>query len=465
MTNLKYDVAVIGAGIGGYVSAIRCAQLGKSVVLFEKDIVGGTCANRGCIPTKTLLATASLLNKIFNAAELGVNIRKTEIDFEKIMARKDAVVTRLVQGVEYLIKKNKVTLIKGKASFISENQILVEKSTGEEEIFTAEHIIVASGSEEPKPSYTVVDEEKILTSRGALNLRECPKSLAVIGGGVFGVEFASFFKMLGTNVKIFESSQNLLPTFDVDISRNYERILRKKAIEIYTKASVKSVKTGANGKVIIEAKIEGQEINVETEKALIMDARPPVSTKLGLEKVGVELKNGFIVVDNHQRTNILNIYAVGDVTGNMMLAHAAYAEGIVAAENILGYETIMDHKTVPVCVYGEPEIASVGFSEDEAKRQGYEVVYGKFPLQASGRAITFGETEGFAKVVCDRETGEILGVHLIGPRVTELIGEATLAIKLECTFEEIGNLIHPHPTISEALMEAAKAVANKAIHV
>ncbi|MEM2129577.1 MAG: dihydrolipoyl dehydrogenase [Candidatus Bathyarchaeia archaeon] len=461
----RYDVAVIGAGIGGYVSAIRSAQLGKKVVLIEKEALGGTCTNRGCIPTKTLLATTSLLGKISKAQEHGVNISEIKVDFEKMMARKDAVVNRLTQGVEYLIKKNKITLIKGRASLVSRNQILVKKQTGEEEFVDAENIIIATGSEEPKVSYAVIDEEKILTTKGALSLRERPSSLAVIGSNIYGVEFATIFKALGADVKIFESASNILPTFDAEVSRNYERILKKKGIEIHTNANIKSVRIEPDGMVGTYVSIKETEVHVNTEKVLISDARLPLSSGLGLEKVGVKLENGFVVVDNRQKTNIPNIYAVGDVTGKKMFAHAAFAEGIIAAENIAGHESIMDYKTVPVCMYCEPEVACVGLSEDEARQQGYNVAAGKFPLQASGRAITLGETDGFAKVVCDQETGEILGVHLIGPHVTELIGEAALAMKLECTFDEIGELIHPHPAISEALMEAARAVSNKTVHI
>ena len=461
----QYNVAVIGAGIGGYVSAIRLAQFGKKVVLIEKDIIGGTCVNRGCIPTKTLLATTDFLCKVAKAEELGVHLDGLKVNFERVMARKDAVIKRLIQGVEFLIKKNKVTFVKGKAHLISKNQIHIQKPTGEAETVTAENIIIATGSEEPKPSYAIVDEDKILTSKGALNLKKCPESLAVIDGNLIGVEFAAIFKALGSAVKIFESGPSLLSMFDADISRNYEGILKKKGIEIYVNASVKSVKIESNGMVSVDALMKGSEIHVETEKVLIAEARRPISSGIGLEEIGIVLKDGFVVVDNHQRTNVPNIYAVGDVTSGKMLAHVAFAEGIVAAENIAGHGSVMDYKTVPICVYCEPEIASVGLFEDEAKKQGYEVATGKFPLQASGRALTLGETDGFAKVVCDRETGEILGVHLIGPHATELIGEAALAIKLECTFEEIGELVHSHPTISEALMEAARAVSNKAIQI
>ena len=461
----RYDVAIIGAGIGGYVSAIRSAQLGKTVILIEKDVVGGTCLNRGCIPTKTLLATTSFLDKVAKAEELGVHFEGLRVDFGKVMAKKDAVISRLIQGVEHLIKKNKVTLVNGKAALVSRNQIHVQKPNGEEETVVAENIIIATGSEEPKPSYAEVDEDKILTSRGALSLRKCPESLAVIGGDMFGIEFAAIFRALGANVKVFEPSSSLLSKLDADVGRYYERVLRKRGIEVHVDSTIKSVKVEPDGKVGIDAAIKGTETHVEVEKALIADTRRPATSSLGLEENGVTLKDGFAVVDNHQRTNVPNIYAVGDVTGGKMLAHVAYAEGIVAAENVAGKGSTMDHKTVPVCLYCEPEIACVGLSEDEAKQQGHEVSTGKFQLLASGRALTLSETDGFAKVVCDRETGEILGVHLIGPHATELISEAALAIKLECTSEEIGELVHPHPTISEALMEAARAVSNKAIHI
>ena len=467
MTNSSQcDVAVIGAGIGGYVSAIRSAQLGKTVVLIEKDpMVGGTCVNRGCIPTKTLLATADFLNKVAKAEDLGVHLDGLKVDFEKVMARKDAVVNRLIRGVEYLIKKNRITLVKGKGQLISKNQILVQKSSGGEDTIFAKNIIIATGSEEPRPSYATIDEDKILTSKGALNLKKCPESLAVIGGDIIGVEFAVIFRALGSNVKIFGFAPSLLSMFDAEISKNYERILKKKGIEIYVNTTVKSVKIESNRMVGTDALVKESEIHVETEKTLIADSRRPVSSGLGLEEIGIEIKDGFVVVDNHQRTNIQNIYAIGDVIGGKMFAHVALVEGIVAAENIAGHESVMDHKPVPICVYCEPEISSVGLSEDEAKQQGYDVAVGKFPLQANGRALALGETDGFAKVVCDRGTGEILGVHLIGPHATDLIGEAALAIKLECTSEEIGELIHPHPTISEALMEAARAVSNKAMQI
>jgi dihydrolipoamide dehydrogenase len=460
----RYDVAVIGSGIGGYVSAIRSSQLGKTVVLFEKDALGGTCINRGCIPTKTLLATTNLLDKVAKAEELGLHAEGLSIDYGKLMAKKEAVVSRLTRGVEYLMKKNKIALVKGKAALVSRNQIRVQKPDGTEETCVADSIIVATGSEEPKPHYTIIDEKRILTSKGALSLTECPKSLAVVGCDMFGIELASFFRSLGSEVKVFESSPSLLPKLDVEVGKYCERVLKKGGVEVNLSTSIKSVNVEPDGKVAVTASVGGTETRVTVEKALIAEARRPATEGVGLEAVGVKLKDGFVEVDNHQRTSVPNIYAVGDVSGSKMLAHEALAEGIVAAENAAGKVTAMDHKTVPVCLYCEPEIACVGLSEDEAK-QGHNVAVGKFQLLASGRALTLSETDGFAKVVCDKETGEILGVHLVGPHATEVISEAILAMKMECTCEELGGLVHPHPTIGEALMEAARAVSNKAIHV
>jgi len=461
----RFDVAVIGSGIGGYVSAIRSAQLGKTVVLFEKDALGGTCINRGCIPTKTLLATTSLLDKVSKAEELGLHAEGLSVDYGKLMAKKETVVSRLTRGVEYLIKKNKIVLVKGKAALISRNQIRVQKPDGAEEPFAAENIIIATGSEEPKSSYAIIDEDKIVTSRGALSLKEYPKSLAVVGCDMFGIELASFFRSLGAEVKVFESHPSLLPKLDAEVGKYCERVLKKRGVEVNLNSSIKSVKVEPDGKVAVTAIVGGTETHVTVEKTLIAEARRPVTEGLGLEAVSVKLRDGFVEVDGHQRTSVPNIFAVGDVTGGKMLAHEALAEAIVAAENTAGKGSIMDHKTVPVCLYCEPEIACVGLSEDEAKQQGHDVAVGKFQLLASGRALTLSETDGFAKVVCDKETGEILGVHLVGPHATEIISEASLAMKLECTCEELGGLVHPHPTIGEALMEAARAVSNKAIHV
>jgi dihydrolipoamide dehydrogenase len=461
---VEYDVGVIGAGIGGYVAAIRLSQLGKKVALIEKADIGGTCLNRGCIPTEALLTTADLLEKISQAEELGIKVSNVTVDFSKVVERKDAVVNRLIQGVQYLIRKNKITLIKGQGTMVSRNQICITKPGGEKEKITTKSIIIATGSQESKPSFANIDEKTFLSTRGALALKKCPRSLVVIGGDVMGVEFAVMFNAFGAKVKILEAS-HLFPALDSEIGRSYERILKKKGIEVYVETAVESVKVQPDSKVFIKAVKKGATTNIETEKVLIAEGRKPVSAGLGLETIGVKTKDDFIVVDEHQRTSVPDVYAVGDVVGGKMFAHKAAAEGIVAAENIAGQNSTMDLKLVPVCVYSQPEVASVGLSEEEAKQQGFNIAIGKFPLSANGRALTLVETDGFAKVVCDSKTGEVLGVHLIGPHTTDIISEAALAMKLECTSDEIGELVHPHPTISEALMEAAKDVTNEAINI
>jgi len=461
----RYDAVVIGAGIGGYVSAIRLAQLGKRVALIEKDRLGGMCLNRGCIPTKTLLATADLLGKAKRSEEFGLSLGDVSVDFQKAMARKDAVVDCLIRGVRFLVKKNKIQFIEGQGRILSRNQIGVAKADGSEETIETEDIVIATGSEEARHSFAEIDDERILTTKGALRLRNAPKSLAVIGGDIIGIEFAVIFNALGTNVKILEASPNLLPALDEDIGRNYQGILKKKAVEVHLNTDVRSVEVKPNGRVGTKAVVKDSQLDIETEKALITDSRRPMSKDLGLEKVGVQTRDGFIVVDEHLRTSVPSIFAVGDVTGGNMFAHVAIAEGVAAAENIAGLESTIDYGTVPTCMHCQPEVASVGLSEAEAKEQGYNVAVGKFPLLANGGALALGETDGFAKVVCDGETSEILGIHLVGPRATDLIGEAVLAMRMECTAEELGSLMHPHPTIGEALMEAARAVTKKAIQI
>ena len=458
-----YDVAVIGAGIGGYTSAIRSSQLGMRVALIEKEKIGGTCLNRGCIPTLTLVTVANLLEKIKHAKSYGISIEGFSVDFGRIKSRKEAVVNRLSQGVKYLLKKNEIDVFEGFGRIKSRNQISIERS-GEKKIIEAKNIIVASGARPKRLPNIPVDGEKIITPEDSLDLEEIPKDLSIIGGGILGVEFAQIFHSLGANVTILEREQRLLPHLDRELGTTLNKILERSGIKVFTNVTSESASTENNG-VNLTFYVGGEKLNITSDKVIVAVGREPNSEDLGLESVGVRLKNGFIEVDEHMRTNIPNIYAVGDVTGGKMLAHVAFAEGIVAAENIAGMEVSIDRKATPICVYTMPEIASVGLSEEEAIKLGYEISVGKFPYIANGRAITLGEREGFVKIVAEKETDEILGVHIIGPDATNLISEAIVAIKLECTSEELGKTIHPHPTLSEAIMEASLAVFKRAIHI
>ncbi len=461
--NDVYDVAVIGAGIGGYSSAVRASQLGMRVAIIEKQKIGGTCLNRGCIPTVTLATIANLLEKIRHAKNYGINVESFSVDFKRIRARKEAIVNRLSQGVKYLLKKNGIEVFEGFGRIKSWNQVSIEKN-GEEKTIEAKNIIVASGSRPKRLPAIPIDGEKIITPEDSLNLEEIPQNLSIIGGGILGVEFAQIFRLLGANVTILERERRLLPYLDKEISVALSKILERNGIKIFTNVASESINIENNG-VNLTFYAEGKKLNVTADKVIVAVGREPNSENLGLENIGVRLKNGFIEVDEHMRTNIPNIYAVGDVTGGKMFAHVAFAEGIVAAENIAGMEASIDRKAIPICIYTTPEIACVGLSEEEALKLGYKISVGKFPYMANGRAITLNEREGFVKIIAEKETDEILGVHIIGPDATNLISEAVVAIKLECTSEELGKTMHPHPTLSETIMEASLAVFKRAIHI
>jgi len=458
-----YDVAIIGAGIGGYTSAIRCSQLGMRVALIERWKLGGVCLNSGCIPTSVWLTTVSLLEKIKRAKNYGIFVEGFSLDLKGVKVRKEDIVNRLNQGIRFLLEKNKVDLFEGTGRIKSPNHIIVERNGEKKSIYT-KNIIVASGS---RPKYLAnipADGNKIITVEDALDLEDVPESVFIIGGGILGVEFAQIFCSLGSKVTILEKKERLLPNFDREVSTTLRRILERNGIKIFTSVSSETANV-SNDNVRLTFYADGRRVDAVAEKVVIAVGRSPNVEDLGLENVGIHLINGFIEVDEHMRTNIPNIYAVGDVIGKKMFAHAALAEGIVAAENIAGLETEIDWKTVPACVYTMPEIASVGLSEEEAINMGYKISIGKFPYAANGRALVDGERDGFVKIIADKERDEILGVHIIGPNASNLISEATLAIKLECTSEELGRTIHPHPTLSEAIMEAALAVFKRAIHI
>ncbi|MFB0502206.1 MAG: dihydrolipoyl dehydrogenase [Candidatus Bathyarchaeia archaeon] len=458
------DVVVIGAGIGGYVAAIRASQLGMEVEIIEGGKVGGTCVNSGCIPTVALLTSAHLLEKIKRSEEYGINVKDVSVNFERMMTRKEAIVNRLSDGVRYLLRKNEVRLIEGWGTIKSPDRVDVKAIDGTDEQIQAKNIVIATGSKPEEMPNVQIDGDCIITTDEALRLDTPSQSIAIVGGGILGVEFAQIFRSLGADVTILEKMPLILPSMDGDIGNAFQRILRKGEIKIFTSVSSESVEI-EGGLVRLSAVSKGSKVHLETEKVLVTVGRKPFTEGLDLKKVGVQLRDGYVAVDERMRTSIPNIYAVGDVTGGRFFAHAAFAEGIVAAESIAGMETSIDHGTIPACVYTSPEIASVGLSEQEAAELGYSISVGRFPYSANGRALALGERDGFVKIVADKETDEILGVHILGPNASNLISEAVVAMRLECTSEELSRAMHPHPTLSEAIMEAATDVSGRAIHI
>jgi dihydrolipoamide dehydrogenase len=465
-------VVVIGAGTGGYVAAIRCAQLGKKVAVVERQkALGGTCLIWGCIPTKALLEHAHALKVIRDAREWGVTIPAgtPAIDMTQVQTRKDRVVTGLTKGIEFLFKKNKIDWIKGSARLAGKGKI--EVFEGDKQTLEAKEIIVATGSAARSVSGIEIDRKRIITSDEAIGLRELPKSLVIMGSGAVGVEFASIYKRFGTDVTIIELLPRLVPIEDEAVSAELEKSFKKQGIKALTGTKVTKAVAGANG-VDIEAQTpDGKTQKLSADLLLVATGRGPVTAGLGAEEAGLTLEKGYIKVDEMYRTSVPNVSAIGDVitlgTGSHpQLAHVSSAEGIVVAERIAGQDVRpINYDHVPSCTYCDPEIGSVGFTEAEAKAKGYDVRTGAFPFGVLGRAKMAGESEGFVKIVADKKYDEVLGVHMIGPRSTELVAEAVLALRLECTVEELIRTIHAHPTFSEAVGEAAHATHGAAIQL
>ncbi|MBM3238405.1 dihydrolipoyl dehydrogenase [Candidatus Poribacteria bacterium] len=455
------DIAIIGAGPGGYVAAIKASQLGGQVCVIEKGELGGTCLNRGCIPTKTLYASAKLASMVKNAVEFGIEIKEANVDFAKVMSHKDEVVKKLVGGVGTLFKGNKIKSIKGVGKIIPPGKIEVTKPDGSIELVEARNIIIATGSEPANIPIFEIDEKQVLTSTSALELTELPKSFLIVGGGVIGCEFASIFKAFGCEVTIAELLPTILSTEDVQVIRQMQALLKRKGIKIVTKANITKVIKDENK---VTAELESGE-KLQAEKMLVSIGRKLNLEGIGLENVGLKVENGRIAVSERMQTKVENIYAVGDIANRFQLAHVASAEGIVAAQNCMGVSAVMDYGTIPTCIFTLPEIARVGLTEEQAKKEGYEVKAGRFPFMANGKALGMREADGFVKIVSDAETNDILGVHILGPNASELIHEASLAIKLGATVKDLVHAIHAHPTLSEAVMEAAEATYDKAIHL
>ena len=462
---------MIGAGTGGYVAAIRAAQLGQSVAVVEKQkALGGTCLIWGCIPTKALLEHAHALKIVQNAKEWGVVIPEgsPSIDMTQVHARKDKVVTGLTKGVEFLFKKNKITWIKGTAQLAGGGTVHV--TDGEKQTLQAREIIVATGSAPRSVPGIEIDHQRIITSDEAIHLPRVPKSLIIMGSGAVGVEFASIYRRFGSEVTIIELLPRLVPVEDEAVSAELEKSFRKQGIKCLTGTKVTKAAAGAN-RVELEAQgADGKTQKLSAEVLLVATGRGPVTAGLGAETVGLALDRGYIKVDSFYRTSVPHVSAVGDVITlgsgtHPQLAHVSSMEGIIVAERLAGRDVRpLNYDHVPGCTYCDPEIGSVGLTETEAKKQGYDVRVGSFPFGVLGRAKMAGETEGFVKIVADRKYDEVLGVHMIGPRSTELVAEAVLALRLECTVEELIRTIHAHPTFSEAVGEAAHATHGAAIH-
>jgi len=466
-----YDVVVIGAGTGGYVAAIRAAQLGSTVAVVEKQkALGGTCLIWGCIPTKALLEHAHALKVVLDAKDWGVILPAgvPSIDMGQVHARKDKIVTGLTRGIEFLFKKNKIDWIKGTARL--QGQGKVEIVDGETQTLEAKEIIVATGSAPRSVPGVTIDRKRIVTSDEAIHLNEVPTSLVILGSGAVGVEFASIYRRFGSEVTIVELLPRLVPVEDEAISAELEKSFEKQGIKALTGTRVTGATATANG-VELEAQTpDGRTQTLSAEMLLVATGRGPVTTGLGAEERGIAMDRGYIKVDEMYRTSVPHVSAIGDVITmgkgvHPQLAHVSSMEGIIVAERLAGTDVQpLNYEHVPGCTYCDPEIGSVGLTEAQAKERGYDVRIGTFPFGVLGRARMAGETEGFVKIVADRKYDEVLGVHMIGPRSTELVAEAVLALRLECTVEELVKTIHAHPTFSEAVAEAAHAVHGAAIH-
>ncbi|HEY8132192.1 MAG TPA: dihydrolipoyl dehydrogenase [Thermoanaerobaculia bacterium] len=463
MADQQYDVVIIGSGPGGYVAGIRAGQLGMKVAVLEKDpFVGGTCTHRGCIPTKALLENAEIYEKIHRAKEFGVTVGGVQLDFKTGQDRKQSVVDKNAKGIEFLFKKNKVDRVTGFGKIAGKG--VVEVSGDQPQKLNAKNIILAMGSVPKDLPHIKADGKRIINSDHILLLQEVPKSMLVIGAGAVGCEFASIFSRFGTKTTIVEVLPQLLPIEDEEISKEFTRLFKKKGIEVYTDAKVESAEVHDKGvKVVVSTK--GKQQTFDVDVVLSATGRRAVTENCGLEKTKVKIDRGYVQVDQFMRTGEPNVYAIGDIVPTPALAHCASAEGILAIEHMAGQEVRpINYDHVPNCTYTDPEVASVGLTEKKAKERGHDVKIGKFPFTANAKARILGESGGLVKFVSDKKYDELLGVHIVGPRATELIAEACGALELEATSESIARTMHAHPTLSEALMEAAEDVGGHSIH-
>ncbi|MGQ9585814.1 MAG: dihydrolipoyl dehydrogenase [Anaerolineae bacterium] len=456
------DVVVIGGGPGGYVAALRGAQLGAKVVLVEQEHVGGVCLNYGCIPTKALLRSVEVLELTRRAEDFGVMTGEPRLDWQAALQRKDAVVAQLVGGVERLLQKRNVEVVRGRGTLRTPGVVEVALVEGRRTL-QARKVIVATGSQAAMPPVPGLAEAEVWTHREALEVTSLPESLVVVGGGPVGLEFAALFAGCGVQVTVVEMLERLAPGLDREIGEALTWSLAEQGVRVLTATRVTAVERGGTGLRVRTAGPEGER-SLEVSEVLVAAGRVPNVAGLGLEQAGVHYSAQGLAVDERMQTNVPDVYAVGDVTGGTMLAHVAMHEGLVAMENALGHERRMDHRAVPSCIFTVPEAASVGLSEEAARQAGREVWVGKFPFGNNGKAVAAGETEGFVKVVADARFGEVLGLHVVGPHASDLVLEGTLALVLEATLDELEACIHPHPTLGEAVAEAVLAARGKALH-
>lgn len=465
----QYDVVIIGSGPGGYVAAIRCAQLGMKTALIEKyKSLGGTCLNVGCIPSKALLDSSEHYHNAHSTfAEHGIQLKDLKVDLPQMINRKNDVVKQTVAGIDYLMKKNKIDVHTGVGSFKDKNNIEVKSADGKVNVLTAKNVIIATGS---KPSVfpgMEIDKKRVITSTEALNMKEIPKHLIVIGGGVIGLELGSVYARLGAKVSVVEYSDAIIGTMDRTMGKELQKSLKKLGFEFYFGHKVTSVKGSAKEAVVLAEDTKGNKVELKGDYALISVGRKAYTEGLGLEKAGVKLDDrGRVEVDAHLKTNVDGIYAIGDVVKGAMLAHKAEEEGVFVAEVLAGQKPHLNHLLIPGVVYTWPEVASVGYTEEELKKDGKKYKVGSFPFKASGRARASMDTDGLIKVLADEETDELLGVHMIGPRVADLIMEAAVAMEFRASAEDIGRICHAHPTFSESFKEAAlDATGKRALHI
>lgn len=457
-----FDVVVLGAGPGGYVAAIRAAQLGLKTAIIEKDSVGGVCLNWGCIPSKSLLRNAEVLNLVNNAEEFGITFENLTYDFSKAISRSREVVDKLTSGVRYLLNKNQVQLIEGTGKLIGPHEI---ETMEDNRKFTSENIIIATGARQRDIDSMPIDHHVVINSRDALSMSEIPDDITIIGGGATGVEFAHIYRSYGAKVTIVEMMDRIIPNEDSEISDSLKKSFAEREIDIKVGVAVKSIQA-SNGTALVTLVENEEEHLITSDKVLVAVGVQANTDGIGLEKAGITTNKGFISIGENMETNVSGVYAIGDVTGKMLLAHVASAQAVTAVEYIAGLNPApLDYQLMPRAIYCEPQVASFGMTEAQAKDHGIETQIGRFPFSASGKAIALGHTEGIVKLVIDPEIGEILGAHMIGPEVTELLAELSMTKLLEGTTTELGWLVHPHPTISETLKEAALDSTGEAIHI